>query len=75
MLKHIREAEVNDSIREIFELLGKKNKVFVEMERWFGYTTLNIVSRMVVGKRFGGATTKYENEGNDQCRKALRGFF
>nr|POE50597.1 cytochrome p450 82a3 [Quercus suber] len=75
MLKHIREAEVNDSIKEIFELLGKKNKVFVEMERWFGYTTLNIVSRMVVGKRFGGATTKYENEGNDQCRKVLRGFF
>nr|XP_023900500.1 protopine 6-monooxygenase-like [Quercus suber] len=87
MLKHIREAEVNDSIKEIFELLGRKNKVFVEMERWFGYKTLNIVSksfskkkkkkvsRMVVGKRFGGATTKYENERNDQCRKALRGFF
>uniref|UniRef100_A0A7N2MRE3 Cytochrome P450 n=1 Tax=Quercus lobata TaxID=97700 RepID=A0A7N2MRE3_QUELO len=75
MLKHIREAEVNDSIKQIFELLGKKNKVFVEMERWFGYTTLNMVSRMVVGKRFGGATTKYENEGNDQCRKALREFF
>jgi len=75
MLEHIREAEVNDSIKEIFELLGKKNKVFVEMERWFGYTTLNMVSRMVVGKRFGGATTKYEKEGNDQCRKALREFF
>ena len=49
-LKHIREPEVDDSIKEIFELLGKKNKVFVEMERWFGYTTLNMVSRMVVGK-------------------------
>ena len=73
-LKHIREAEVDNSIKEIFELLGKKNKVFVEMERWFGYTTLNMVSRMVVGKRFGGTTTK-ENEGNDEYRKALREFF
>ena len=34
-----------------------------------------MVSRMVVGKRFGGATTKDENEGNDNCRKALRDFF
>ena len=73
-LKHIREAEVDNSIKEIFELLGKKNKVFVEMERWFGYTTLNMVSRMVVGKQFGGTTTK-ENEGNDEYRKALREFF
>uniref|UniRef100_A0A7N2L6Y3 Cytochrome P450 n=2 Tax=Quercus lobata TaxID=97700 RepID=A0A7N2L6Y3_QUELO len=73
-LKHIREAEVDNSIKEIFELLGKKNKVFVEMERWFGYTTLNMVSRMVVGKQFGGTTTK-ENEGNDEYRKAMREFF
>ena len=34
-----------------------------------------MVSRMVVGKRFGGATTKDENEGNDNCRKVLRDFF
>ena len=30
---------------------------------------------MVVGKRFGGATTKDENEWNDECRKALRDSF
>jgi hypothetical protein len=76
MLKHIREAEVNDSIKDIYELLGKNNnKVLVEMERWFGYTTLNVVFRMVIGKRFGGAMTKDEKDGNDQCRKALREFF
>uniref|UniRef100_A0A2N9FQK8 Cytochrome P450 n=1 Tax=Fagus sylvatica TaxID=28930 RepID=A0A2N9FQK8_FAGSY len=76
MLKHIREAEVNDSIKDTYELLGKNNnKVLVEMERWFGCTTLNVIFRMVVGKRFGGATTKDENEGNDLCRKALKDFF
>ncbi|GMY28557.1 cytochrome P450 CYP82D47-like [Fagus crenata] len=79
MLKHIREAEVNDSIKDIYELLGKNNnnnnKVLVEMERWFGYTTLNVVFRMVIGKRFGGAMTKDEKAGNDRCRKALREFF
>ena len=39
------------------------------------HNTRYCIYRMVVGKRFGGATTEYENEGNDQCRKALRGFF
>ncbi|KAM3688755.1 hypothetical protein ACJW31_10G174900 [Castanea mollissima] len=74
-LKHILDVEVNDSIKEIYKLLGKNNKVLLEMERWFGYTTLNIICRMVVGKQFGGAATEDENEGNDQCRKALRQFF
>ena len=72
-LKHIREAEVNDSIKEIHKLLVK-NKVLLEMERWLGCTALNIICRMVVGQRFGKATTKVENDRNDQCRKALRKF-
>uniref|UniRef100_A0A7N2KRZ5 Cytochrome P450 n=1 Tax=Quercus lobata TaxID=97700 RepID=A0A7N2KRZ5_QUELO len=74
-LKRIPDVEVNDSIKEIYKLLGKNKKVLLEMERWFGYTVLNVICRMVVGKRFGGATTKDENEGNDQCRMALREFF
>ncbi|XP_075651134.1 strychnine-10-hydroxylase-like [Castanea sativa] len=73
-LKHIREAEVNDSIKEIHKLLVKNNKVFLEIERWLGYTALNVICRMVVGQRFGKAATKVENDRNDQCRKALREF-
>ena len=65
-LKHIPDVEVNDSIKEIYKLLGK-NKVLLEMERWFGYAVLNVICRMVVVKLFGGAITKDENEGNDQC--------
>ncbi|KAL4614848.1 hypothetical protein ACB092_07G082700 [Castanea dentata] len=71
-LKHIREAEVNDSIKEIYKLLVKNNKVLLEMERWLGYTILNVICRMVVGQRFGKATTSVENDRNDQCLKALR---
>nr|XP_023926874.1 cytochrome P450 CYP82D47-like [Quercus suber] len=74
-LKHVREAEVNDSIKEIYELLVKNNKVLLEMERWLGCTALNVICRMVVGQRFGKATTKVENDRNDQRRKALREFF
>ena len=56
--KHVREAEVNDSIKEIYKLLGKNNKVLVETERWFGYTVLNVICRIVAGKRIGRATSK-----------------
>jgi hypothetical protein len=43
--------------------------MLVEMKRWFGYTTLNVVCRMILGKRFE------ENEGNDECQKKLRDLF
>jgi hypothetical protein len=77
MLKHIRESEVNTSIKEIYELCVKNKDMFVEMKKWFGCTTLNVVLRMVVGKRFDGAASdrKDENEDNHRCRKALRDFF
>ncbi|KAM4079768.1 hypothetical protein ACB094_09G140000 [Castanea mollissima] len=45
------------------------------MERWFGYTVLNVICKIVVGKRFGRATSKEENEANDRCRKTFRVFF
>ena len=49
-LKHILDVEVNDSIKEINKLLGKNKKVLLEMERWFGYTVLNVICRIDVGK-------------------------
>jgi hypothetical protein len=76
MLKHIQESEVNTSVKEIYDLWVKNNNVLVDMKRWFGSITLNIVFRMGVGKRFdGSATSKDENEENEQCRKAFRNFF
>ncbi|KAF5468366.1 hypothetical protein F2P56_012523 [Juglans regia] len=75
MFKHIRESEVNTAIKEIYELLPKNNNALVEMRRWFGYVTLNIVFMMVIKKRLAWAVTKDENEGNDQSRNAMRDFF
>jgi hypothetical protein len=75
MLKHIRESEINTSVKEMYEVCVKNRDMFVEMKRWFGCTTLNVVSRMVVGKRFAGAAAEDEDEGNRRCRKALRDFF
>ncbi|KAE8100585.1 hypothetical protein FH972_018471 [Carpinus fangiana] len=75
IVKDIRQFEVNTSVKEMYELWVKNNNVLVEMKRWFGSITQNVVLRMVVGKRFGGTGTKEENEANDQCMKVLRDFF
>jgi hypothetical protein len=75
MLKHIREFEINTSVKEIYDLWVKNNNVLVEMKRWFESVALNVVFRMVVGKRFFGSTGKDENGFNDQCRKTLKEFF
>ncbi|KAG6626676.1 cytochrome P450 CYP82D47-like [Carya illinoinensis] len=75
MFKHMRESEVNIAIKEIYELSVKNNNALVEMRRWFGYVTLNVVFMMVIKKRFSWAATKDENKENDQCREAIRDFF
>ncbi|KAB1220499.1 Cytochrome P450 82C4 [Morella rubra] len=75
-LKNLRESEVNASIKEIHKLWIKNDKVLVEMNRWFGYISLNVILTIVVGKRFPWAATKDEmSEGADQYRKAFRDFF
>ncbi|KAB1220507.1 Cytochrome P450 82A3 [Morella rubra] len=75
-LKNLRESEVNASIKEIHKLWIKNDKALVEMKRWFGYISLNVILTIVVGKRFPWAATKDEiTEGADQYRKAFRDFF
>ncbi|KAJ7950313.1 putative Cytochrome P450 [Quillaja saponaria] len=43
----------------------------LEMKNWFGKITLNVVLRMIVGKRFDGDG----NDGDDVWRKAMRNLF
>ncbi|CAL9002025.1 unnamed protein product [Prunus brigantina] len=79
LLKRVREYEIQACTKHIYDLWeenrGGSEKVLVEMNRWFGDVTLNVMFRMVVGKRFLGAKTKQEEEENERCRKGLRDFF
>ncbi|KAF8024316.1 hypothetical protein BT93_F1490 [Corymbia citriodora subsp. variegata] len=73
LLKHVRESEVQASINHIYKRCtenynGAQKKVLVDMKRWFGDITLNVVFRMIVGKRF-------EDEQDEKGRDALREFF
>ncbi|KAK2660435.1 hypothetical protein Ddye_006968 [Dipteronia dyeriana] len=76
MFKHVRESEVKSSIKGIYDLCltSSAGQVLVEMKKWFGDVTLNVVTNIVVGKRFVGDSTKQESENNERSRRALTAF-
>nr|GMD93713.1 cytochrome P450 CYP82D47-like [Ipomoea batatas] len=84
-LKHIRVSEIETSIKELYELWSteKKNsggssgggRVLVDMKRWFGDVTLNVVLRMVAGKRFFGTTVIGDEKERRLCQRVFREFF
>ncbi|XP_028802957.1 cytochrome P450 CYP82D47-like [Neltuma alba] len=79
MLKHVRESEVKSAMKDTYDGWAQLNSssgqnqeavpLSCEMEKWFGDIILNVVFRMVVGKRF------VETEGNERIRKTLRDLF
>ncbi|KAM7518281.1 hypothetical protein LguiB_017243 [Lonicera macranthoides] len=80
LLKHVRVSETETSIRELYNLWTKKRNdsghTMVEMKQWFGDLTLNVVLRMVAGKRYFGACTDPNDEKEARpCQKILRDFF
>ncbi|XVF69540.1 hypothetical protein PTKIN_Ptkin11bG0090200 [Pterospermum kingtungense] len=54
-LRHVRQSEIKMSLQELYQLWNKRKdsskKVLVEMKNWFMDVTLNVILRMVVGKR------------------------
>uniref|UniRef100_A0A5B7BTW9 Cytochrome P450 CYP82D47-like n=1 Tax=Davidia involucrata TaxID=16924 RepID=A0A5B7BTW9_DAVIN len=76
MLGHVRVSQVKESIKEIYELwLNNKSsasnyKVKIEMKRWFGDLSLNMMVRMLVGKRY----LSNDKEGT-RFQKAIGEFF
>lgn len=64
----IRSSEVHSSIKKLYELCTNDGeKVLVEMKTWFEDITLNIIFKIVFGKRFSDAL-----EGNPDYRKTFR---
>ncbi|KAG4140330.1 hypothetical protein ERO13_D06G011566v2 [Gossypium hirsutum] len=52
LLKHVRKSEVKTSLQQLYQLWNKKkssnsDKVLVEMKRWFGDVTLNVILMIV----------------------------
>lgn len=79
-LGHVRTHEVETAIKELYELWSKEqtgsDHVVVEMKQWMGDINLNVILRMVAGKRyFGGGAATADQEEIGRCRKAMREFF
>ncbi|KAE8705071.1 putative Cytochrome P450 [Hibiscus syriacus] len=68
-LKHVRESEIKMSVQQLYGLWKRKrssnfDKVLVEMRKWFKDVTLNVILRIIVGKRISESS-----EGDDETKK------
>ncbi|CAH1422164.1 unnamed protein product [Lactuca virosa] len=58
MLGHVRASEVRESVKDVFDAWVENkesessNMVKVDMQQWFGNLILNVIVRIVSGKRF-----------------------
>ncbi|KAL4269524.1 hypothetical protein GQ457_HM000460 [Hibiscus cannabinus] len=79
LLKYIRASEVESSVKELYELWAKQKvestHVPVEMKKWVGDLNLNVILRMIAGKRLFGSIKESDEQEARRCRKAVREFF
>lgn len=74
MLKHIREFEVKEAVKEIYNNWAKNNlngAVKMEMKEWIGDLVMNTMGSMLFGK----GRRSNEEEGRNRAHKAIRNFF
>ncbi|KAK6150743.1 hypothetical protein DH2020_015675 [Rehmannia glutinosa] len=76
--RNVRVSETEQSTGELYKLWKEKKdesgRVLVDMKKWFGDLNLNVVLRVVAGKRFnyGGGGDAEETK---RCREVFRDFF
>ncbi|PIA52413.1 hypothetical protein AQUCO_01000348v1 [Aquilegia coerulea] len=80
LLKHVRISEVSTSIKELYQVWqescnSETGSALVEMKPWFGDLTLNVVVRMVAGKRYFGSSVKLDNGEGKRLQKVVHDFF
>ncbi|TXG52317.1 hypothetical protein EZV62_021486 [Acer yangbiense] len=68
--KHVRESVMKNSLKELYERSNSSNKVSIEMRKWFEDVTLNLILRLIVGKRCNAQ----EGEQNGGWREELTTF-
>ncbi|KAM3289554.1 hypothetical protein P3S67_017842 [Capsicum chacoense] len=77
-LKHVQVSEVDIGIQELYKLWVNNNSerpMLVELKRWFEDLTLNVIVRMVDGKRYFGVGATCNNDEARRCQKAINQIF
>ncbi|KAL2241249.1 UNVERIFIED_CONTAM: cytochrome [Sesamum indicum] len=76
LLSHVRVSETMQSVNELYKLWEEKRdgsgRMLVDMKRWFKDLTLNVILRMVAGKRYCGGGSDAEE--TRRCHQVLREF-
>ncbi|KAF5181829.1 Cytochrome p450 [Thalictrum thalictroides] len=72
MQRHVRASELDSSIKELYQLWTSKSNdhigtpLLVEMNKWLEELTLNVVTRMLSGKRNMGSKARRGGDEDDQ---------
>ncbi|KAF8029707.1 hypothetical protein BT93_E2209 [Corymbia citriodora subsp. variegata] len=78
-LKHIRAFEVKTAIKDLFKAWVEKGRprsgVLVEMKSWLGDLMLNIMMKVVGGKRYCGSNTDCDDIEAKRCQRSIRKLF
>ncbi|KAJ4824769.1 hypothetical protein Tsubulata_045134 [Turnera subulata] len=73
--KHVRDTEVSIFVKELHRKAEKNGGSFVvEMKESIGDLTMNIIVRMIAGKRYFGDNIEGSNEETRRCQKAFSDF-
>ncbi|XP_038714851.1 cytochrome P450 CYP82D47-like [Tripterygium wilfordii] len=74
MLKHVRESEIKSSIKDLYQLWTQAqsalNQVLVDLKKWSGDITANVMFRVIVGKR----SVSEEGQEDVRWKQVLRDF-
>ncbi|XP_048446280.1 cytochrome P450 CYP82D47 [Pyrus x bretschneideri] len=88
LLKHVRESEIELAAKELYKVWTKRKdhskdngysgQLLVELKQWLSDLSLNVMFRMVAGKRYFNLTNignLSDEKGERRCYKALRNLF
>ncbi|KAH6814409.1 hypothetical protein C2S51_023427 [Perilla frutescens var. frutescens] len=71
-LRHVRAAEVDGFMKELWKCSGEESKKVVALSSWIDHLTFNIIMRMLAGKRFSFSDGDNEDmEFKKAIKKAL----
>ncbi|KAJ8771559.1 hypothetical protein K2173_026736 [Erythroxylum novogranatense] len=79
MLKQVRESELKAAVEGLYlkwdNSVSGSNKLLVDMQKWFWDVALNMILKIIVGKRYVEYTCCNDKEQKGGWRKELRLFF
>ncbi|XP_059454035.1 cytochrome P450 CYP82D47-like [Corylus avellana] len=78
LLSYVRVSEVETTLQELYKVWTKKKEseqILVELKQWFGDMSLNVILRMVSGKRYFSTTAVADEVESRRIQKSVREFF